>query len=246
MNSFAETFGYINSVKNENSFLVAQDETASILKKGDFLEAGSQILVEEGGFIIFSDYYDNRYQLGSGGLIKIKENGMELNRGVLKIKSLGLDGKTITVETPNSVIKFSESEGSISYLPELSKTEVFSFEGLFELISKNKLNSSVDVREGQYSQITSGIQMGMASLPSSFSQDQLDKISSGFSKVPTRKISSIKDGKIIFIPSKRSKPLKSRKRKPASVEKNEVPIKVYRSKIQTNNLDKLIKDLKSN
>jgi hypothetical protein len=246
---YGETFGFVNSIKNEKSFLLTHDEIASIVKNGDFLEPGSQLLVEEGGLVIFSDYFDNKYQLSSGGLVKFRSDGMELTRGSLKVTSLALNSNSITIETPNSIIKFSESEGTISYDPELKKTEVIVFDGLFELRSKNKLDSSVDVKSGQISSITTGLQLGMASIPTPTLKRNLEKIAMTFSENPRRTIASKKEGKIIFIKAKKPKPLKSHKREPTSikVKHKEVPIRVYGAPTSKSSkeIDPLIKDLKS-
>ena len=253
MEVYGQTFGFVNSIKNEKAFLLAPDEIASVVKKGDFLEPGSQLLVEEGGLVIFSDYFDNKYQLSSGGLVKFRSDGMELTRGSLKVTSLALNSNSITVETPNSIIKFSESEGTIFYDPELLKTEVIVFDGLFELKSKTKLDSSVDVKSGQISTITTGLQLGMASIPSPTSKGNLEKIASTFSEGPKRTMASKKEGKIIFIKAhkkeKKPKSLKSRKRVPTSVKEKhqEVPIRIYGSpkSRSSKEMDTLIKDLKT-
>ena len=107
---FADTFGFIQSIKNQNAFLVSPDQSASILKDGDFLEANSEMLIEEGGLVIFLDYFDHKYQLGSGGLVKFKSEGIELSRGYLRVKTLGPSAKIIKIETPNSIVSFSNSE----------------------------------------------------------------------------------------------------------------------------------------
>ncbi|MFI5241348.1 MAG: hypothetical protein ACHQUA_02835, partial [Microgenomates group bacterium] len=174
---------------------------------------------------------------------------MELTRGTLKVTSLALNSNSVTVETPNSIIKFSESEGTISYDPELLKTEVIVFDGLFEFRSKTKLDSSVDVKSGQISTITSGLQLGMASIPSPTSKGNYEKIASTFSESPKRSLASKKEGKIIFIKAQKPKPLKSHKRAPSSVKVKQkgVPIRIYGSPKSTpsKEMDTLIKDLKT-
>lgn len=230
---FGDTFGFINSVMKENAFLVSIDQSATIVKKGDFLDADSQLLVEEGGLVIFSDYFDHKYQLSSGSLVKFKSDGIELLRGVLRVKTLAPSGKLIKVETPNAIISFADSEGSISYNPGTSQTDVISFDGVFELKGKSNLSSSIDVSGGNSSFVREGFQMGMPSVSSKTPSKELEKIASIFldNPVRTRGVASTKEGKIIVIKAKSAKPSKSHKRSPASEGKAtiSVPIRIIGS-----------------
>jgi hypothetical protein len=225
---FADTFGFINSVRKENAFLIFLDQSASIAKNGDFLEAGSQLLIEEGGLVIFSDYFDHRYQISSGSLVKFKSEGFELLRGSLRIKTLAPSGKVIKVETPNSIISFSDSEGVISYDQNIFQTDVVSFDGVFELRSKSNLNSSTDVSGGNSSFVRNGFQVGMASISSKTTPKELEKMASTFMEAPNkgRAVASNKEGKIIIIKAKSPKPSKSRKRGPSSKEKDSIPVPI--------------------
>jgi hypothetical protein len=227
---FADTFGFIQSIKNQNAFLVSPDQSASILKNGDFLEANSEMLIEEGGLVIFLDYFDHKYQLSSGGLVKFKSEGIELSRGYLRVKTLGPSAKIIKIETPNSIVSFSNSEGVISFDPNLSKTDVVSFDGSFDLRGKNNLTSSVFITEGNSSSVKNDLQLGIPSLSTKTSSETLDKIASIFLEYPMAKrgVASQEEGKILVIRATPTKPLKSHKRGPSSkeVKGKEVPIRI--------------------
>jgi hypothetical protein len=217
---FADTFGFIHSIKNQNAFMVSPDQSATILKNGDFLEEGSQMLVEEGGLVIFLDYFDHKYQLSSGGLVKFNSEGIELSRGYLRVKTLGPSAKTIKIETPNSIISFSNSEGVISFDPGLSKTDVVSFDGDFDLKGKNNLANSALITEGKSSSVKNDLQMGIPSLSAKTPSKTLDKIASIFLEYPTAKrdVASEKEGKILVIRANQPKSLKLHKRSPSSKE----------------------------
>ncbi len=217
---FADTFGFINTIKNQNAFLVSPDQSATILKSGDFLEANSQMLVEEGGLVIFLDYFDHKYQLSSGSLVKFKSQGIELLRGHLRIKTLGPNNKLIKIETPNSIISFSNAEGVISFDPTSSKTDVASFDGDFDLRGKSNLNNSILVTEGNSSYVKNDFQMGIPAISGKTSSKMMDNIASIFLEYPVsrRDIASTKEKKILLIKAKTPKSLKSHKRGPASKE----------------------------
>ena len=255
---FAQTFGFINEVKGGNAFLIAKDQSASILKSGDFLEVDSQVLVEEGGQIAFSDYFDHKYQLSSGSLVKFNSGGLELNRGSLRVSTLTPNGKLLEVQTPNAIIGFSDSEGAVTFEPETSKTEVLSFDGVFDLRAKKESKSSVVVSEGNASFVKDDLQMGMPSIPRRSSSKELEKIASIFLEEPrkTRMIASTKEKKIILIKAHKPKYLKSHRRVPASVEKSHkaIPIRIIGAEGSRHpssetkspkEVDSLIKDLKS-
>lgn len=257
---FADTFGFINLVKKENAFLVAPDHSASIVKNGDFLEADSQLLVEEGGLVIFSDYFDHKYQLSSGSLVKFKSEGIELIRGSIRIKTLAPSGKIIKIETPNAITVFSDSEGVLSYDHVSNQTDLVSFDGVFEFRGKNNQNSSIDVNGGNSSFVRRDFQMGMPSIASKSTPKELEKIASVFldSSIRTRGMASTpQEGKIIVIRKKAPKSSKSRKRGLSSKVKPSVsvPIRIMGSRgpsseaFQTNKTPKaiepLLKDLKS-
>ena len=229
--SWGENFGFVNSVKGK-AFLVDEYGNTKLLKRGDGLELNSQVFVEEKGQLTFADYNDRQYDLAPEGHLKFGKNEVEISKGFLRIKSRFGTKKVMNVKTANSWTSFTSGEAILSYDPSNASTQLLSIDGHFNFENPLLGGSKIEVFGGQFSTIQADLTGGQPQSPAKIGEKSLNLAVSEFytHKTPSRNISSVKEqapapGKIIFIPKKRAKPSKL-KRKMAS-ESDLTPVSVH-------------------
>ena len=120
------------------------------LRPGDHLENFSRIMTEEGGRVVFSDYFDHRYTLAGAGQIGLDGRNTKLERGFLWIRSFQ-KRYTFTVKTANAVVGYKKGSIVVSFDGDDGKSQVLVVEGEATLGSSVEKTMGVDVGEGHFS-----------------------------------------------------------------------------------------------
>ncbi|MBT3234594.1 MAG: hypothetical protein HN353_01445 [Bdellovibrionales bacterium] len=124
-----------------------------MIKKGDNIFPGSELITEMGGQLSYTDYFDHRYHLSGSGQIKIvKGEGPQLKRGHLWIQSYHRD-QSFTVKTANGQINYTTGEAVISFDPGKGKSQAVVLKGEMQFHHLVYRHLGVTLREGEFSQV---------------------------------------------------------------------------------------------
>ncbi|PIK16701.1 hypothetical protein [Halobacteriovorax sp. JY17] len=183
----------VTSVKG-NAFLVSKGKTVT-LKPGDHIYDFQEIFTEVGGQLTTKNFKDQVFHFSGGSSAKVLKNFLELQNGYLWVQSHEKKSQIYKIQTPNSIISFSEGEAIIDFDNNIVKTQLlvlngqFSFSNLFE----NYLN--LDVTSGKFSFISKDYENGAPRNPTPVGKNTFSKLQALFdrSSVEQREITPVAD-----------------------------------------------------
>ena len=170
----------VTSVKG-NAFLVSKGKTTT-LSPGDHIYDFQEVFTEVGGQLTTKNFKDQVFHFSGGSSAKILKGFLELQNGYLWVQSHEQKSQVYKVQTPNSIISFSEGEAIIDFDNNIVKTQLlvlngqFSFANLFE----NYLN--LDVTSGKFSFISKDYENGAPRNPTPVGKNTFSKLQALFDK----------------------------------------------------------------
>ncbi|MFZ4712354.1 MAG: hypothetical protein ACOYL6_01465 [Bacteriovoracaceae bacterium] len=155
---WAGSVGRVTAVKG-HAFTISMGET-KVLKVGDDLPAGADLISEEGSQVSFNDYTDHRFHLSGSGNIALKEKDFELKRGYLWVQSFNSYTKS-QIKTANSITVYGKSEFIVSFDNNSGRTQILAVTGPFDFANLNERNLSRSIETGNFSFIDKDYESGM-------------------------------------------------------------------------------------
>lgn len=196
-------------------FMVTPEGKTSVLMTKDHLDERTEVLVEEGGSVTLSDFYDATYQLTGGSHVKLFNKSVQLKKGKAWILAKN-ERHPLVITTANGHVDFSKSEFIATFDQASNKTQVLVVNGELEVSNLLDKTLRLAVPGGSFSFIDPEIENGSPRAPVKVGPQSLESSIAEFSKatslkatepsVPKREIASVKEvkkGEIIFISSSR-------------------------------------------
>lgn len=180
--SYATTpFGRIVEVKG-SVFMSFEGKTKEV-RKGDSIFTQSEIVLEQGGKLTFTDNADHRYHVGELGSVAIlKNHKFELRSGDLWIQSLN-KSDSAEITTANAKVEFDGGEAILSYDSVKGKTQLMVINGLMKFSNLRSPELNLTVGEGNFSFVDLAFEEGMPRDPTPVGKKTFGKLISLFEGV---------------------------------------------------------------
>lgn len=179
--AFAGSLARISSVKG-NVFSLTNGKT-QILKAGDEVQEGSEIVSEEGAQVSYSDFYDHMFHLsGSGQIALTKDKEHELRRGYIWVQSYN-DNMPAVIKTANAFATFRKVEMILSFDNASGRTQVLAVTGNFDFTNLLETHLSRKIDAGNFSFVDNEYEQGMPRTPTLIGFNSYKKITGLFDGV---------------------------------------------------------------
>lgn len=153
----AVSFGRITDLKGEG-FISYKGKTRE-LRKGDAIEVGSEIVVENHGQVSFTDNADHRFHLGNASSASVTAKSIELRAGDLWFQSLNKNDD-YQIQTANAVVSYQGGEAILSYDSVKGKTQLMVINSMMKLSNLRAPELNLSVAEGLFSFIDNAYDEG--------------------------------------------------------------------------------------
>lgn len=179
--AFAGSLARITVVKG-NVFSLTNGET-KILKAGDEVHEGSEIVSEEGAQVSYSDFYDHMFHLsGSGQIALTKDKEHQLRRGYIWVQSYN-DNMPAVIKTANAFTTFRKVEMILSFDNASGRTQVLAVTGSFDFSNLLETHLSRKIEAGNFSFVDNEYEQGMPRTPTLIGFNSYKKITGLFDGV---------------------------------------------------------------
>lgn len=198
-------------------FVVQPDGKTSTLKASDDIEDKAEVMVEEGGSITLTDYYDSTYHLIGGTHLKFFDRSAQLKRGKTWIQCL--NGKfPLALTTANGHASYKKGEFIATFDQSTSRSQFLVVNGEVEVSNVLDREMKYAVTAGTFTMVDPEVEDGVPRAPTKVGLASLDSALSEFKKLPVqikenvapaRSIASVEEaapkkrGEIIFIQTNR-------------------------------------------
>lgn len=156
--AFAGTVGRISAIKG-HVFTIALGET-KVLKVGDELENGTDLITEEGSQVSFNDFTDHTFNLSGSGHMTLKNKQFELKRGYLWVQSFNAY-TTAEVKTANAVTSFKRGEFILSFDNNSGRSQILAVNGPIDFLNFHERNLMRTLETGHFSFVDKDYEHGM-------------------------------------------------------------------------------------
>lgn len=178
---FAGSLARITAVKG-NVFSLTNGQT-KMLKVGDEVNEGSEIVSEEGAQVSYSDFYDHLFHLsGSGQIALTKDKEFELRRGYIWVQSYN-EQSTSMIKTANAAASFRKVELILSFDNSSGRTQVLAVTGNFDFANLLESHLSRKIEAGNFSFVDNDYEQGMPRTPTLIGFNSYKKITTLFDGV---------------------------------------------------------------
>lgn len=175
---FAGSLARITAIKG-NVFSLTGGQT-KMLKVGDEVAEGSDIVSEEGAQVSYSDFYDHMFHLsGSGQISLTKDKEFELRRGYIWVQSYN-DNSTAVIKTANASTSFRKVELILSFDNASGRTQVLAVNGSFDFSNLLEGHLTRKIEEGNFSFVDNDYEQGMPRTPTLIGFNSYKKITTLF------------------------------------------------------------------
>ncbi len=156
--AMAGSVGRIATIKG-HVFTISQGET-KVLKAGDELNSGTDLITEEGSQVTFNDFADHTYNLSGSGHMTLKNKEFELKRGYLWVQSFNAY-TTAEVKTANAVTSFKRSEFILSFDNNSGRSQILAVNGPIDFLNFHERNLMRTLETGHFSFVDKDYEQGM-------------------------------------------------------------------------------------
>lgn len=153
----AVSFGRITDLKGEG-FISYKGKTRE-MRKGDAIEVGSEIVIENHGQVSFTDNADHRFHLGNASSASVTAKSIELRAGDLWFQSLNKNDD-YQIQTANAVVNYQGGEAILSYDSVKGKTQLMVINSMMKLSNLRAPELNLSVAEGLFSFIDNAYDEG--------------------------------------------------------------------------------------
>lgn len=153
----AVSFGRITELKGEG-FISYKGKTRE-MRKGDVIEVGSEIVIENHGQVSFTDNADHRFHLGNASSASVTAKSIELRAGDLWFQSLNKNDE-YQIQTANAVVNYQGGEAILSYDSVKGKTQLMVINSMMKLSNLRAPELNLSVGEGLFSFIDNAYDEG--------------------------------------------------------------------------------------
>lgn len=153
----AVSFGRITELKGEG-FISYKGKTRE-MRKGDVIEVGSELVIENHGQVSFTDNADHRFHLGNASSASVTAKSIELRAGDLWFQSLNKNDE-YQIQTANAVVNYQGGEAILSYDSVKGKTQLMVINSMMKLSNLRAPELNLSVGEGLFSFIDNAYDEG--------------------------------------------------------------------------------------
>lgn len=170
----------VTSVKG-NAFLVSKGKTVT-LKPGDHIYDFQEVFTEVGGQLTTKNFKDQVFHFAGGSSAKVLKGFLELQNGYIWVESLEKNSPVYKIQTPNSIISFSEGEAIIDFDNNVVKTQLLVLNGDFSFANLLESYLKLDVSSGKFSFISKDYNNGAPRNPTPVGSNTFSKLQALFDK----------------------------------------------------------------
>lgn len=153
----AVSFGRITDLKGEG-FISYKGKTRE-MRKGDVIEVGSELVIENHGQVSFTDNADHRFHLGNASSASVSAKSIELRAGDLWFQSLNKNDE-YQIQTANAMVNYQGGEAILSYDSVKGKTQLMVINSMMKLSNLRAPELNLSVGEGLFSFIDNAYDEG--------------------------------------------------------------------------------------
>lgn len=170
----------VTAVKG-NAFLVSKGKTV-VLKPGDHIYDFQEVFTEVGGQLTVKNFNDKVFHFSGGSSAKVLKGFLELQNGYLWIQSNIKNSSPYKIQTPNSVISFTEGEAIVDFDNNIVKTQILVLSGEFEFSNLFESFLNLEVGSGKFSFISKDYNNGAPRNPTPVGSNTFEKLQALFDK----------------------------------------------------------------
>ncbi|WP_372653658.1 hypothetical protein [Halobacteriovorax sp.] len=170
----------VTAVKG-NAFLVSKGKT-TILKPGDHIYDFQEVFTEIGSQLTVKNFNDKVFHFSGGSSAKILKGFLELQNGYLWVQSGLKNSRVYKIQTPNSVISFTEGEAIVDFDNNIVKTQILVLNGEFEFANLFENFLNLEVGSGKFSFISKDYNNGAPRNPTPVGSNTFEKLQALFDK----------------------------------------------------------------
>ncbi|ATH08616.1 hypothetical protein BIY24_11870 [Halobacteriovorax marinus] len=175
----------VTSVKG-NAFLVSKGKTVT-LKPGDHIYDFQEVYTEVGGQLTVKNFKDQVFHFAGGSSAKILKGFLELQNGYLWVQSHEKNSDHYKIQTPNSVVSFSEGEAIVDFDNSIVKTQILVLNGNFSFANLFEDYLKLDVSSGKFSFISKEYNNGAPRNPTPVGSNTFTKLQALFDRSEVQK-----------------------------------------------------------
>ncbi|MEA9357772.1 hypothetical protein SHI21_16190 [Bacteriovorax sp. PP10] len=151
-------FGRVVDIKG-SAFVSYEGQTHEI-KKGETLYTNSEINIEHGGQVTFTDNADHQFHMGNASTAAIYAGKVELRSGDVWVQSINkTDDYLLT--SANATVNYTGGEAIFSYDSVKGKTQLMVINGLMKFSNLRTPELNLTVAEGNFSFVDPSFEEGM-------------------------------------------------------------------------------------
>ncbi len=170
----------VTAVKG-NAFLVTKGKT-TVLKPGDHIYDFQEVFTEVGGQLTVKNFNDKVFHFSGGSSAKVLKGFLELQNGYLWVQSNLKNSGAYKIQTPNSVISFTEGEAIVDFDNNVVKTQILVLNGEFEFANLFESFLNLEVGSGKFSFISKDYNNGAPRNPTPVGSNTFAKLQALFDK----------------------------------------------------------------
>ena len=142
-----------------NVFVLDEGKTSAAVP-GRHLNDFSEVIVEEGAQITFTDYHDHQFHLAGGGHVKLLNKIVELRGGYLWLQSYHQESDSFMIQTANAKISYTQGEAIVSFDQLSGRSQILAIKGSFEFGNLLQDYMKIPVGDGLFSFIQNDYENG--------------------------------------------------------------------------------------
>lgn len=151
-------FGRVVDIKG-SAFISYEGQTHEI-KKGEILYTNSEINIEHGGQVTFTDNADHQFHMGNASTAAIYAGKVELRSGDVWVQSINKTDE-YTLTSANATVNYTGGEAILSYDSAKGKTQLMVINGLMKFSNLRTPELNLTVAEGNFSFVDPSFEEGM-------------------------------------------------------------------------------------
>ena len=151
-------FGRVVDIKG-SAFVSYEGQTHEI-KKGETLFVNSEINIEHGGQVTFTDNADHQFHMGNASTAAIYAGKVELRSGDVWVQSINKTDE-YTLTSANATVNYTGGEAILSYDSVKGKTQLMVINGLMKFSNLRTPELNLTVAEGNFSFVDPSFEEGM-------------------------------------------------------------------------------------
>lgn len=158
--TFASSVQFGRVVDIKGSAFVSYEGQTHEIKKGEILYVNSEINIEHGGQVAFTDNADHQFHMGNASTAAIYAGKVELRSGDLWVKSINkTDDYVLT--SANAKVNYTGGEAIFSYDSVKGKTQLMVINGLMKFSNLRTPELNLTVAQGNFSFVDPSFEEGM-------------------------------------------------------------------------------------